>query len=75
MSDTLTRPSLDHTDADDRDRMAHYADKNKVTEAYVAGTTVVALCGWTWTPSRDPAGFPVCAECKRIYERLPDTSA
>jgi hypothetical protein len=24
-----------------------------------------------WVPSRDPKKFPVCPECKEIYESLP----
>jgi hypothetical protein len=24
-----------------------------------------------WVPSRDPKRFPVCPECKEIYESLP----
>jgi len=37
----------------------------------VLGTPVVALCGKKWVPSRDPKRFPVCPDCKRIYESLP----
>jgi len=29
------------------------------------------LCGKVWVPSRDPQKFPVCPECKEIYESLP----
>jgi hypothetical protein len=25
-----------------------------------------------WVPSRDPKKFPVCPECKEIYESLPE---
>ena len=38
-------------------------------EAMVNGTPVVALCGKVWIPSRDPQKFPVCPECKEIWER------
>ena len=31
---------------------------------------MVALCGKTWVPSRDPERFPVCPECKEIWEGL-----
>jgi len=34
------------------------------------GTPVVALCGKTWVPGRDPDKFPVCPTCKEIYEGL-----
>jgi len=34
------------------------------------GTPVVALCGKVWIPNRDPEKFPVCPECKEIYEAM-----
>ena len=45
--------------------------KDKLTEAMVLGTPVVALCGKVWVPSRDPEQFPVCPECKEIWESAP----
>lgn len=54
----------------DHDLFAHYVDKVKATEAAIFGTPVVALCGKVWVPSRDPDKFPVCQECKRIYEKM-----
>ena len=36
------------------------------------GTPVVALCGKVWVPSRAPEKFPVCPECKEIWESLKD---
>jgi hypothetical protein len=38
----------------------------------VMGTPVVALCGKVWVPSRNPEKFPVCPECKEIWEAHPD---
>jgi hypothetical protein len=52
----------------DHDLFAHYVDKNEATKAMIFGTPVIALCGKVWVPSRDPEKFPVCPECKRIYE-------
>ncbi len=49
-------------------KVAHIADKSKLTEAYVAGTPLVALCGYTWVPSRSPTGLPVCAACKELAQ-------
>ena len=46
--------------------------KDKLTEAMVMGTPVVALCGKVWVPSRAPEKFPVCPECKEIWESLKD---
>ncbi len=56
------------TDAGDHDRLSHYAPKDKIMEAMVNGVPVVALCGKVWIPSRDPQRFPVCPECKEIWE-------
>jgi hypothetical protein len=65
-----TRPDVDHTDGEERDRFAHVVfPKSKLTEALVTGTPVTALCGKTWVPSRDPKKYPVCPTCKEIVER------
>ena len=55
-------------DEGDHERFSHYVPKNKLTEAMVMGTPVVALCGKVWVPSRNPDKFPVCPECKEIWE-------
>jgi DUF3039 family protein len=57
-------------DDGDHDRFSHYARKDKLTEAMVMGTPVVALCGKVWVPSRDPKKYPVCPTCKEIWESL-----
>ncbi|MBX3194588.1 MAG: DUF3039 domain-containing protein [Microbacteriaceae bacterium] len=54
----------------DHDRFAHYVQKDKIVESAVTGKPVRALCGKVWVPGRDPEKFPVCPECKKIYERL-----
>ena len=48
-----------------------HVDKNEMMESAVFGTPIKALCGKVWVPSRDPKKFPVCPECKEIYESLP----
>lgn len=58
-------------DDGDHERFAHYAPKDKITEAMVTGSPVTALCGKVWVPSRDPKRYPVCPTCKEIYEGLP----
>lgn len=55
-------------DEGDHERFSHFVPKNKLTEAMVMGTPVVALCGKVWVPSRNPDKFPVCPECKEIWE-------
>lgn len=56
----------------DHERFSHYVDKDKLTEAMVMGTPVVALCGKVWVPSRAPEKFPVCPDCKDIWDGLSD---
>ncbi|MGJ9371464.1 DUF3039 domain-containing protein [Nesterenkonia sp. CF4.4] len=54
----------------DHERFAHYVNKNRIMESALEGGAVVALCGKVWIPSRDPKKFPVCPECKEIYEEM-----
>lgn len=54
----------------DHERFSHYVPKDKLTEAMVMGTPVLALCGKVWVPSRNPDRFPVCPDCKKIWESL-----
>jgi Protein of unknown function (DUF3039) len=71
-SATLVEERTDlRPDEGDHERFAHYADRDKIMEAMVNGTPVRALCGKVWVPSRDPQRFPICPECKEIYESLP----
>lgn len=60
----------ERTDDGEHDRFSHYARKDKLTEAMVMGTPIVALCGKVWVPSRDPQRYPVCPQCKEIWESL-----
>jgi hypothetical protein len=58
-----TDPELEH-----ENRVAHIAPANKITEAYITGIPVEALCGAVFVPSRDPKDLPLCQACKEIYE-------
>jgi hypothetical protein len=58
------------TDDGDHERLSHFVEKDKLTEAMVMGTPVIALCGKVWVPSRDPEKYPVCPECKEVWEGL-----
>jgi Protein of unknown function (DUF3039) len=60
-----------HGDDGDHERLSHYVPKEKLVEAMVTGTPVIALCGKVWVPSRDPEKYPVCPECKEIWEGMP----
>jgi hypothetical protein len=64
-----TRPDLSHGDGG-HERFAHYVQKDKIMESAVSGTPVIALCGKVWVPNRDPKKYPVCPECKEIYESM-----
>jgi hypothetical protein len=68
-TDIRVEPVL--SDDGDHERFSHYADRDKITEAMVTGTPVVALCGKVWVPSRDPKKYPVCPECKRLFDLGP----
>jgi hypothetical protein len=71
-SGTVTEERTEYRlDEGDHERFAHYADKDQILEATVTGTPIRALCGKVWVPSRDPQRFPVCPECKEIYDSLP----
>ena len=59
-------------DEGDHERFSHYVNKSKMTEAYVVGAPVIALCGKVWVPSRDPSRFPICPECKPLYDMGPE---
>ena len=70
-TNTVVQERVDYRlDEGDHERLSHYADKDKLMEAMVNGTPVVALCGKVWVPSRDPSRFPICPECKEIYDSL-----
>jgi hypothetical protein len=54
----------------DHERFAHYVRKEKILESAFSGDPVIALCGKVWVPGRDPNKFPVCPQCKAIYDGL-----
>jgi hypothetical protein len=69
------KPDVSTTEPGDHERFSHYAPKDQITKAMVEGTPIVALCGKTWVPSRDASKFPVCPDCRYIYEHRSDGSA
>lgn len=70
LPDSETKPDLSHGDGGDHERFAHYVQRDKIMESALDGSPVIALCGKVWVPNRDPKKFPVCPECKEIYEGL-----
>lgn len=68
---TLTEERTDERlDEGDHERFAHFVRKDKIVESAVTGEAVVALCGKVWVPTRDPSRFPVCPDCKAIYDGM-----
>jgi hypothetical protein len=70
MSTSLEIIEVAKLEAKDVNRFSHYAEKVSVTEGYVLGTPVLAVCGKLFIPSRDPKKFPLCPICKKISEAL-----
>jgi hypothetical protein len=64
---------LDVQEPGDHDLFAHYVKKDAITRAAIEGTPVVALCGKQWVPTRDGMKFPVCPDCKDIFENVVET--
>lgn len=71
-TDVITEDKVDPVldDGGDHDRFSHYVKKSAILPSTVEGTPLEALCGKKWVPSRDPKRYPVCPECKEIYEQL-----
>jgi hypothetical protein len=70
MGTRLKTIEITELESEDINRFAHYAEKVSVTEGYVLGTPVLAVCGKLFIPSRDPKKFPLCPICKKISEAL-----
>lgn len=69
--ETLTEERVDTDNSDgDHEKFAHYVKKDTILESAVTGKPVIALCGKVWVPNRDPARFPICPDCQRIYDQL-----
>ena len=73
MSDTAVRPEVAPPVLDDGDheKFTHVVgNAASVTEAYITGTPLQALCGKQWVPTRDPANYEICPTCKEILAEL-----
>lgn len=57
-------------DDNDEEQFAHYAESASVTEGYIMGTPVIALCGKVFVPSKNPERLRVCPICKEIMDAL-----
>lgn len=58
------------TDDGDHERFSHYVRKEALEKAIFDGIPTRALCGKLWLPTKDPSRFPVCPECKEVWESL-----
>ena len=66
---TLVEERTEERELQDPGSVAHIIkDPAKVTEAYILGTPVEALCGHVFTPSKDPKQLPICDTCKDIAD-------
>jgi hypothetical protein len=71
LGDTLLdEKTLETNDDGDHEKFAHYVEKEKIVESAVTGKPVIALCGKVWVPGRDPGKFPICPDCKKIFDLL-----
>jgi hypothetical protein len=65
---------LEHTDSEtkegDEEHFAHYAESASITEGYVLGTPVIAICGKIFIPSRNPERLRVCPICKEVMNSV-----
>lgn len=57
-------------EANDTPEFAHYADAASVTEGYITGKPIVAICKKVFIPSRDPQKFQICPTCRELAEAL-----
>lgn len=65
----LTNSTIE-LDEDGNEKLAHYAESVSVTEGYVLGTPIQAICGKIFIPSRDPEKLRKCPICVEIMDAL-----
>lgn len=55
----------------DPDEHAHIiaGTDSLVASAMASRTPLVALCGYTWIPTRDPEQYPMCPRCISSWEQ------
>ena len=70
--DILEKPKTTGTDEGDHDRFSHYVPKKALEAAIFSGVPATAICGKKWLPNRDPQRYPVCPDCKALYETMRD---
>lgn len=68
LMDNKVEEDLRVTDNGDHDTFAHYVKKSDFDKALFDGIAITALCGKKWLPTKDFTKFPVCPECKEIWD-------
>jgi hypothetical protein len=67
---TVTEPCVSDPELEEEEpNVAHLAEKGSVMEGYITGSTVKALCGFVFVPSRDPERYPLCQPCVDVFEK------
>lgn len=69
-TEITSKPDTQNTEPGDHDKLSHYVRKADIVKAQVEGVPVQAVCGKVWLPTRDGERFPVCPDCKAIYEQM-----
>lgn len=70
LTDVLDPFAQEQDDTGDHDAFSHYVSKEDIVTSAINGTPVKALCGKIWTPGKSPEKYPVCPECKDIYDNV-----
>lgn len=61
-----------NTSDGEHDLFSHFVRKADILKARIDGIPCTALCGKKWLPTRDEENYPVCPDCKQIWESFQD---
>jgi len=50
--------------------VAHIVHRDDSMRGYILGERIMAVCGYTFIPSRNPEDKPMCEECREAIGRL-----
>ena len=68
--DTIEETETTPTDNGDHDKFSHYVHRDDMMRGMVYGEPIMALCGKIWIPERDGSQYPVCPDCKEVFDSL-----
>jgi hypothetical protein len=69
--DILEETRVVPTNNGDHDKFSHYVHKDDMMHGMVYGQAIMALCGKVWVPEQEGSKYPVCPDCKEIYNSIP----